>query len=268
MNRKKQLILHGITLFVTMIILLVVTGLFILKSTVLSKNYVINLIKNNEYYQVIYDNIKDEMLYYIPQSGFSNDIIDDTFTLDEVTKDVNNVIKNVYSGKKSQIDSSIFEERLNTKIDNYVVDNNFVITNKDELFKFTDEMAKIYVNKITISGYANKIASYVIKIIKIINVIFIISILLLIAILLFNLKFFKFRQMGSVLFNNTLLLIILNIWIKNVIPINNIFIYNDIISMIIKDIVLGILSYMIILGIIYLILGIILVLITNREKKK
>ena len=250
-----------------MTILFIVTFLVIFRMTILSSNYMVRLVNKNDYYRKLYDSIKEEMLYYIPQSGFTDDIIDDTFTKEELSKVINKIIKNTYKGKVVDVDTSMFSERLNTKIDNYVIEMDFKIINKEELYQFTEEMAKIYVNKIKMSNYIDRFAPYINKLVNIINTLLIIFGILLLGSLLIYMIFFKFKKIGVVLFTNSMFLIILNVVINDRILVNNIFIYNSLVSDIIKAVVMNILSYMIILAIIYFVLGVVAILLTSKRKK-
>ena len=256
-----------ILIFMMVITLLGSTLLILLKMMVLNSQYVIKILDKSDYYQVLYDNVREEMSYYTLQSGFKDDIIDDTFTKEEVKETIHKVIKNTYNGVKTEIDVTKFSERMNTKIDNYVISNNFKIVNKDELYQFTTEMSKVYVKKLTMNGYFTKIGKYINKINKLVNKIIIGIILMLLLCLGVNIKTFKFKGFSVVLFTNSFLLIVFNVWFKRVIPIKNIFIYNKLVSSIIKDIINNILAYIVIIVVIYFLLGIIFAVLKMKKKK-
>ena len=267
MSRKLKLILHMILIFITVITLLGFTLLMLLKMTVLNSKYTIKILDKNDYYQVLYDNVKEEMSYYTLQSGFGDDIIDDTFTKDEIKDSVKKVIEDTYHGVKTEIDVTKFEERMNTKIDNFVLENNFKIINKDELYQFTTEMSKVYVKKLTMNGYFTKFGKYINKIIKLVDKIIMGVILLLLLCLGINVKVFKLKNFGVVLFTNSFLLMVLNVWIKKAIPINNIFIYNDLVSSILKNIISNILDYIVLVAVIYFALEITFIVVKTKKKK-
>lgn len=268
MNKKIQLILHGLLLMISTLLVFSLTLLLLLNNTGLKANYIIKIFDKNNYYEVLHEDIKTEMLYYTVQSGFSDDIIDDTFTIDEVATDVNKVIKNAYKGKDTEIDTKKFEERLDTKIDNYITEKNFKIANKEELYQFTIEMAKIYVNKIKMSSYISQIGKLITKINKIIDKTLIYLTVLLVISLIINLIFFKLKKIGVILFANSLLLIVIRIAITSLIPIKNIFIYNDLVSGVVKNIINNGLHYVMILAIIYFVIGVIVIVINNEKMKK
>ena len=253
-------------LFIITLLLFSFTLLLLMKMTVFNFKYTIKILDKNDYYQVLYDSIKEEMQYYTLQSGFGDDIIDDTFTKEEVIVSINDVIKKVYSGDKIEINTTKFEERLNKKIDDYVLEKDFKIVNKDELHQFTTEMSKVYVKKITMNGYISKINRYINKISNLVSKVTILVSILLLLCLGFYIIVFKFKKLGIALFANTLLLITLNIWFKWVIPVNSIFIYNNFISSIIKSIINNILIYIIVIAGCYFILGMMTIML--KEKKK
>ena len=163
MNKKLNLILNYLLIFVTSLILLSLIGLILTKVTVLRPNYIIKVMDKTNYYQLLFDDIKTEMSYYTNQSGFNDDILDDTFTLNEIKVSLKTYINNIYSGKKTVIDTSNFETKLNNKIDNYLESENFTIANRKELDDFVKEMAKIYEKKIIVTNYLTKFSPLINK---------------------------------------------------------------------------------------------------------
>lgn len=256
MNKKINLILNYLIIFVTSIMLLLLVCLALIKTTILKPNYIIKSMDKINYYQKLHDNIKKEMSYYTNQSGFEDDILDNTFTLDEVKKDVTKYIKNIYLGKNTNIDTSKFEERLNKKIDDFIEEENFTITNRKELEDFVKEMAKIYKSKITITTYLAKVSSLINKLNKIINIVLITDLVLLILLFYINKKVLKQDNNPLVLLINSFLLIAIYLYIHGNISIKYLFIYNELLSTLLVFTITNILNYCIYIAIIFIILAI------------
>ena len=268
MNNKIKIILSYLIQFISSIILFIL-GIFILfKFTVLNKKYIINILDKTNYYEKMYESIKTEMSYYTNQSGFEDNILDDTFTIKEVTTNINTYITNFYNGKKTKIDSSDFETKLNKKIDLVLEDKNFTIANRSEIDKFIEEMGKIYKSKIKIINGIDNYASKFHKIINYSNKIIILLSITLILLYFINDIVFKRKNISIILYTTVFLTIAINIYIRSRIDIKYIFIYNELLSMIIIKIINNLLKYSLYAATIYFIIGLINdIFLTNKRRK-
>ena len=264
MHNKLRIIIGYLYILITSIMLLTLSIIILVNNTILNESYITNKINKSNYTKELYKDIKKEMTYYTEQSGFKDTIIDETFTEEEINNNIQELIKNLYQGKSTNINTSLLEERLNKKITNYLEQENFTITNKEEIDKFVKEMSNIYINK-TIS-YTNKLSTIIPKIKTISNTIIIILTAILLILITINKFIFPKVRTSITLFTNTFLLIAINLYIKNRIDINHLLIYNKSLSNIIINIINQILTQIIYLALIYFVLGLILDLIRKINK--
>ena len=255
MKNKLLIILNYLFIFVEAIILLFITFLLMFNFTIFNCDYVINKFNKVNYYNKLYKNIKLEMSYYTSQSGFNDDILDNVFDEDDIKENVNLFLNNFYKGIKTDIDTKDFKDKLYKNIDNYLVSKNYKVSYKEELDGFVDKMADIYVYKIKIIDNSDSISSLFYKVLDIKNILQIILIFILLVILVINKILCRVKSLDIVLYINSLLLIIINIYIKNKIDINNIYIYDKYLSSVFKIMINDILNYLIIIIIVYFILG-------------
>ena len=80
MNKRFTYLLYYLFQFIMAMTTLGFILLFLLKVTVLSPNYVIKKFEKNNYYTELNKDIKNEMSYYIGQSGFEEEILDNLYT--------------------------------------------------------------------------------------------------------------------------------------------------------------------------------------------
>lgn len=268
MNNKIRIIL-GYTILLIESIILFLLGTFILvNNTILNKKYIIKTMDKIDYYEKIFDSIKVEMSYYTGQSGFEDNILDDTFTVDDVKTNINTYITNFYNGKKTEIDTTSFEEKLNKKIDNVLTDKNFTIANRKDIDKFVSEMSKIYKTKIKIINRLDNYANKLNKVIDYSKKITTILTILLILLYLTNVIIFKRSNISTILYTVAFLIIASNIYIRSRIDIKHLLIYNDSLTSLVKAIINNLLNYSIYAIIIYFILGIIINIIFTKNKEK
>ena len=255
MNKKLKIIFDYTFLFIESILLFLLTLLLVLNFTILKSDYVIKKMNKSNYYSILEESIKTEMLYYTGQSGFNDDILDGTFTTDEIKEESISYVKNLYNGKKTVIDTSKFEERLNKKIDDYLEVKNFEIINKEEINKFTTEMAKIYSKRIKIIDKLDNLAVKFNKIIDMSNKALIILTISLFIVFMIHMILLKKIKIGIVLYTTSLLIIVLNIYIRWRIDLYHLHIYNELLSNIIIDNIGSILKITILIAILYFVLA-------------
>lgn len=266
MNNKVKLIGGYTLLFVESLLLCLLVFCLIFNRTFLNKEYVLNKIKKADSYSTLFNSIKTEMSYYTEQSGFEDNILDDTFTIEEVTNEFNNFINSIYTDNKIEIDSSKFKERLNKKIDDFIEKNNFQIIDESEIKEFVNKLSEIYENKIKISGISNYIKSIINNYkSKINNYILILSISL-IAVITTNIFVFKRKELSVLFFFLSFVIFAVNFNIKSVIDFKHLFVYNQVITDPIKLIIDDIFGAMIWISVLSLIIGIILSIIEKDKK--
>lgn len=263
MSKKLKIILKYTLIFTECILSTILISLIALSFTILNKNYILNHLNKTNYYTNTYNDIRKEMNYYTAPSGFKEDILDDTFNTGDIKNDTKKLINNIFKGKKIEIDTSKFIEKLNKKIDNYIETENFKVVNYDEVHKFSTEMSKIYIDKVKLYYYPDKIVNKIYKLKKITPKLILLITILLSGLLLISKKIYKKIDLSIICFFNTFILLFINYYIKNRIDINNLFIVNDTASKVLQSITSSIFNLMIIIAILSFIFG-----LTNNIFKK
>ena len=266
MNKKIKLIIDYLSIFFMSIFLFLFCILFILKFTLLKQEYIEDVvINNNDYINYLYDDIKKEMTYYTNQSGFNDDIIDDTFDNNDIKRDLYISVCNMYGGK-CLIDTSAFKEKLNKKIDDYLEVEKYTIVNRGEIDTFVTEMSNIYMNKLSFMNLPSKIGSKMNKVIRVSNILILLLPVIILIILLINRLSFKNKRNSIVLYTNMFLLLNIYLYIKYRIDIKHLFIYDEGMTVIINDIINKMLNDILLIAIVSFILGTIINLLKKYKK--
>ena len=266
MNKKIKIILGYLILFIESILLCFILMFMIINKTILDKNYVIDKMEKTDFYNLLHKSIKTEMSYYTEQSGFEDDILDDTFTIEEIKTASNSFVDSIYDGTKIEIDSTNFQKRLNGKIDDYIEKSNFKIINEEEINKFVEKLSEIYTEKIQVNSVTNSIGSTIKTAIDKSNTILIVSVVSLIVLMIINMFLFKRTEWGVLFLFVSFIFITINIYINNVIDLKHLFVYNQVITNVVKLIIDEILCLIVKTSIISLVIGLILSVL-KREKK-
>ena len=264
MNKKN---IGFLILFIESILLFIATSIGVLRLTILDKNYILKKMNSLNFYSKQYEEIKKEMSYYTNQSGFEDDILDDIFTIKDVKKDVTKVIENTYQNRKTTIDTTKIRERFKTKIDQFIIDNNYQEVNEEELNNFILKMESIYSDENKFMNYVDKI-TVLPKLKTITTEVSLISILVLIMLVVINKKIFHRKNYSVIFFTSSFLFLFANIYVYNHIDIKHLYLYNDIVAELIKAIANDLQTIGIIIPVVYTIIGLILSIFTKVNHKK
>ena len=272
MKNKLKVLSYYISMIILSVLVVSLSLVTLLKFTLLDQNYLIRQLEINNYYENLYNSITEEMSYYIIQSGLQEEVLENIYTEEMITKSINNAINNFYTGKKITIDTTKVKENLNNNIKDYLLKNNIEITDQEALNMFVDHIISIYNEEIILSKHIEKFQNKLIKLDKIIDIVFI-SLIILISILTILCHVFYKRIILTIPCLSTAILLLLgNYLLYNRIDVKNILFWYDNVSTIIKSILWSIKDFitneaiiLIISGTIFFIIG---YLLTNRKRKK
>ena len=136
---KIKIIFEYLLSFIFSITLTILVILAVYKYTIGDKEYLYQVVKDNNYYEKIYDEIYNEMESSLLSSGFTNEIIENIYTKEEVINDINFFIKNLYSGNKTTLDKTNIKNIILKRANEYLVSNNFEIINQKDLNLFIND---------------------------------------------------------------------------------------------------------------------------------
>lgn len=265
MNKR---IIGYVFLFFSSILLFLISFLCILKFTVLSKSYVFDKIDEVDFYSKSYDEVIREMSYYTNQSGFTDDFLNDIFSVSDIKRDINSVVSNLYIGKSIDVDVSNIESKFSNKILTYISDNNYKEVNKSELDSFVDKMISIYKDEVSFMGYTSKISPFVPKVISLVNEALCIFSLMFIVLVIINKKVFHRKSYGVLFFTCSFLFVFLDIYIFSHIDVSNLFIYSDVVSDLVKSIISDLFGISLFVIFIYFIMGILFSFFRKSVKRQ
>lgn len=255
-------------LFIALLVLLL-SLVTLVKFTVFDEEYLLKHLENNNYYDELYKSIKEEMSYYIIQSGLDDEVLEDIYTKEMITEETNSIIKNFYEGKELTINTEKVADNLNNNIEKYLLKNNIMVDEQKALDRFVDEMIIIYDKEIRLSDKINTIQSKFNKLDNIINTLFIILLFSILVTGIISHIFYKRIIFTIPTISTSILLLLGEFLLYNRIDVKNIIFWNDNVSTIIKSILFDISNYikteskiLIIIGIITFIIEYI---ITNKK---
>lgn len=257
MNKKIKLCLSYIFEFLFSVSLFILLFSFVASKTIFNKDYILNELDNNNFYEKVYESTYDEMSNYLIPSGIPEDVLIDTFTKDSIKIVMTETIDNIFSNKKIIIDLSSFENQLRTNIENYFSKNNLVITDEKAIDEFVAQMSNIYQEELTFSNVIPKVQNLYYKLMNYLNKG--IKFILIITIILFLINTFIFKNgaLATAFITSGLLFLIVYLFIINNIDIKNLIIYSKSISNVIQNVAFSILNSYKLYGIILIILGIV-----------
>ena len=151
-----KIILSYITKFIQSISFFLLTLSLILLLTIFNESYILELLENNNYYQELYLNTKEEVSNYLEQSGLEENILDNVITKDNIKKTIITTLDNLYTNKEIKTDTTTITEELTKRINDYVKTNNIQVENKNTISTLATKLVSIYKEERE-NSYVNKI---------------------------------------------------------------------------------------------------------------
>lgn len=243
----------------------------LLSVTVFNKDFVVSQLDQSDYYNRLYHYVESNFKKYINQSGFDEEVLSEIITVDQIKKDTNIILDNIYENQNKKINTDTLKENLKENIDDFLIENNLEAKQKD-IDDFLNTIVKEYSQSISHYSSEGEIYNIYIKILKVVekakNICIKIMIILIVLLLVLNLKqFLNFCIcVGVSVLASGLLLAFCNIYIYSKIDIANITILNNAFSDVLENIMETILQDVLSKGIILSVIGIVLIVISNFRK--
>ena len=238
----------------------------ILTSSVLSKEYILGKLQEQNYYEKIYNEVESNFENYINQSGLDEEVLKDIITKDKIQKDTKIIINNIYNGMDEKIDTEEIKNKLNENIDNSL-NRKKTATEQKAIDTFVDTICKEYETTISHTNYEKKINSTLNKINKYIDLankalLVVIGVSVLLLILLTIRRIYRIlARIGTSFIIDGIILILAKIYISSKINVSTIMLLNSGVSDVLQSILNEILGKILYTGSILLSLGIILTII-------
>lgn len=244
-NKTTNKIISNILLFIESVILFFIVFLSISRISILNKNTIIKKANKLNYYEKTNNILKENMEYTSTKSGISRRVLYNTISIEEVKKDINKYINNIYNNKEIEIDTNKIEERLKDNLEEYELEKGIEIS-ESKKNSYINKITSIYKNEITLMNEFSNISNNLNRQIKFINILISLLILDLAVLILVNKKIFNKLELYIPCFVASISLLISTIYIG----IHKIFIYDNKVTEVInlaikKGIILSIISIII-----------------------
>lgn len=244
--------------FVMLFLSLLVLGLSLVSFTkvfFLKSDYIINHLREINYYDDLTDSIKTEMSNYIIQSGLVDSVLDNIYTKELVQETLEGAINDLYNGKRIGVDTSKVKENLNKNINEYLGKHNIIITDQKALDMFMDQMLSVYTDEIIISTKVNKVQSLFLKVVDLINKLFIVLVLLTILVSIFSLVFYRRNFITIPTISSAILILLGNYLFFNKVDVASILFWNNNVSKVIRSVFFDVSSKLNTFAIILIVIG-------------
>ena len=265
-----KVVTNIIKFIIIAIISISIVLLFVLNttsSTVMSKNYVISKLQETNFYDKIHEDLKSNFENYIYQSGLDEEVIENICSKEKLEKDVNIIITNIYDGTEQKIDTTEISDNLRKNIEDSL--GKRASANTNAINQFIETICDEYEDTIFHTQYEKQVNGYLVKIQKVIDIakkgLIIEVIVLFIVLLALNIKnIIKFiNDIGITLLSSGMFVLICNFIINSKVKIENIKILSDAFSTVLINIIKEFLGNISKYGVIMLIVGIIVIIITD-----
>lgn len=246
--------------------ILALTIVNILSSTILSQEYILSKLQEQNYYDKIYEEAESNFENYIHQSGLDEEVLEEIVTKEKIQKDTKIIINNIYNGMNEKIDTEEIKNNLNGKINNSI-DEKISSSQQKSIDTFVDTICKEYEKTISHTNYEKKINSIINKANKYIDIakkalLITIGVSVILLILLTIKRIYRITaRIGTAFIIDGLIFIIAEKYIKSKIKIDTIMLLNQGISDVLQSILTEILSNILKTGSIMLGIGILLTII-------
>ena len=264
MKSRLKYFLNYITKFWAAILFFFFSCLLILLATVFNENFLLDILEKNNYYAGLHEVIQEQMSYQVVQAGFDEEVLENIFDDNMLRRSTAKVLDGLYDNSKIEISTTSIEEQLNLNIEEYVSKRGLAIDDEEAVNKFVKEMANIYVTNVGYSNTIEKVRNIFNEAYTAVFIGCIISGILLVITYLGTKYFFKERNIITSLLTAGILLVFFSFYIKENIDISNITIYTKLISTIISSYLSNILMIMEIVGIVFLVIGLLMMIIFNK----
>ena len=243
-------------------------SLIIVRFTIFNENFILRELGNNNYYDKLYSMVYEEMSNYVIQSGLDEEIINDIYTEEMLVNDTNSLINYIYNGESKSYDTKVIENNLRENVEDYLLKHDIKNDDKDAINKFIKQIVNVYENKIDISDKLDE-ASGIFQLGKKILNIGTILLFIIVSILYLVMHFYyKDESQQVVLFTSGILIIFGYFYVVNNFDINNIIIFNEVVSNVIIVMIYNILNKFLFIAGLLFILGIIIKIMNIKMVEK
>ena len=267
-------ILNTILVVILTVCIIGIVAVKVPSSTILEETYLHEMIQKSNYYDNLHEEIKSNFENYIGPSGFDENILDDICSKEDIQKDTETILDNIYKGTGKKVNTDEIKKRIVNTINQKVKEHDEIITEKMQasINKFAETIADEYINTISHTEYEEQLNSAYKKATKLVNLsqkAFLIAIaVIFILLIVLNIKkiYYSAINIGMALCSSGTFIIAIYYIIHSKVKINQLKILNNSVSLVLQKTVTDILNNTSKFGWILIAIGIILILIGNIIK--
>ena len=275
-------IINAILVIILTVALLGIAVIKIATSTILTEAYLFQMLKTNNYYNKIYEEVKSNLSTYIGPSGLDENVLDNICSVDDIQKDTETILGNIYEGTEKKVDTEAIKQRIKNNINNELKDEVTALTKsaQENIDKFAETVSEEYINTISHTEYEKTINEAYKKITKIIDIaqkaLFIAVGVGFILLVILNIKtiYNIATSMGIAFFSSGAFLAISYFIINSKVKVEQIKILNNSISTVLQSILKDILTTVLTIGLTLTAIGIVAIIVgciikvINSEKRQ
>lgn len=267
--KKIKVIARFLMAFILTISIVCFVLIYILSNTFLSEKYILSSLKKADYYNKIYESVESNFEKYIQQSGLDEKVIKNIVKKEQVEQDTKRIVVSIFDGLHEEISTKEIEQNLKNNIAKSVNIDSLGTEEKKAIDDFIQQICQEYKTTISNSNYEVQIHSGYKKVMNLVNIFkkitsITIGVCIIILCLLSLKRPYKIITNIAISFvASGLVLTIVNIYINTKIKVQYISILNDIISSVVRNIATDILANILKYGILLLVGGLILSIISN-----
>lgn len=272
-------VINAIVAFFLTIAILANFAIILISNTILDKNYMLGLLEENGYYEKVATDLQNGFEEYKYQSGLPDEVFQNLYSENEMKKDINSIINNLYDGTEVTNSSENVRAKITENVNRYLSENNIAVNEEmqNNITDYENLIVNVYENKVNSAfSYVKDVNPMMNKIQSVVDVVkwILLGGLIIIAIfaLLLNLRSMGLfvSVMGTALLASGTLLEFLNFVIQQNIDIEHILLFTQSFSDLIKYIIYHLLDKINFYGILFIVVGIVGIVISsyNRYKKE
>lgn len=265
MKMIKQIIQYLLAAILALAILAFIL-INIFSSTILSESYVISKLKEENYYEEIYQDTQSNFENYIYQSGLDEEVLNNIVTQEKIEEDTKKILSNIYDNTKEEIDTEEIADRLNQNIEQSL-GGNISTTQREAIDTFVDTICDEYKSTISHTNYEERINNLYQKGMQYLDIAkkgLLIAIgvcVILMAILTIKRIYRILAKIGTAFTISGLIFVLSYEYITTKVRIQGITILNNAVSEVLRNVLNDILSKVITYGSILLTLGILFIIV-------
>lgn len=266
-------VLKKIITFILMLIVTISTLTYIIinliNNSIMEETYILSKLSKNSYYAKTYNLLESNFENYVQQSGLEENVIRNIATEEQIKKDTQIILANIYDGTNEEISTEPVRTKLDENIKKSLGSRTLNQSEINAIEQFKNVICEEYKKTILHTGYEKNIFNLyqkTAKYIKLAQKIMILTsgIAIILIIILRSHKIYKaISCIGTAMLSTGGLLLALSYWIKIKIDLASISILNEAFSDVVTNILQENASKLLKNGVIFTAIGLLLIIISN-----